>query len=92
MNFPDGVKNKKIINSRLGRLYSRAGALIDSLFKVLNWHCFRVLLENCKNSSFHKTLSKKAFWKNGKGIMPLTVKKIRSKEAKKTRLSKNYYS
>ena len=87
MNFPDGLKNKKIINSRLGRLYSRAGALIDSLFKVLNWHCFRVLLENYKNSFFHNTLLK-TLWKNGKGIMPLTVVKIRSKEAKKTRLSR----
>jgi len=40
MNFPDGLKYKKIINSRLGRLYSRVETLIDSLFKVLNWHCF----------------------------------------------------
>ena len=52
MHFPDGLKNKKIINSRLSRLYSHAGALIDSLFKVLNWHCFRVLLENYKNHRY----------------------------------------
>jgi hypothetical protein len=78
MNFPDGLKNKKIIISRLGLLYSRAGALIDSLFKVLNWHCFRVLLENYKNSFFHNTLLK-ILWKNGKGIMPLTVVKSQIK-------------
>ena len=60
MNFPDGLKYKKIINSRLGRLYSRVETLIDSLFKVLNWHCFRVLLENYKNRRYFAIKKRKS--------------------------------
>ena len=92
MNFPDGLKNKKIIISRLGRLYSRAGALIDSLFKVLNWHCFRVLLENYKNSFFRNTLLKKHSGKTVKALCHLPLKRSDRKKLKKRAFRKNYYS